>query len=83
MDIESGDGLNLWVPLGVSARAVAEQLMRRGWLARTGDEFVLADARATHFLRLTVHDLSDDDADRLIVDLVAARGCVAATSKMG
>ncbi len=83
MDIESGDGLNLWVPLGVSARAVAEQLMRRGWLARTGDEFVLADARATHFLRLTVHDLSDDDADRLIVDLVAAVDAVAATSKMG
>jgi DNA-binding transcriptional MocR family regulator len=81
--VDPGDGLNLWVPLGVSARAVAEQLMRRGWLARTGDEFVLADARATHHVRLTVHDLSDDDADRLIADLAAAVDAVAATSKMG
>jgi DNA-binding transcriptional MocR family regulator len=81
--IESGDGLNLWVPLGVSARSVAEQLMRRGWLARTGDEFVLADERATQHLRLTVHDLSDDDADRLIADLAAAVDAVATTSKMG
>ncbi len=81
--VDPGDGLNLWVPLGVSARAVAEQLMRRGWLARTGDEFVLADARATHHVRLTVHDLTDDDADRLIADLAAAVDAVAATSKMG
>lgn len=81
--VEAGDGLNLWIPLGVSARAVAEQLMRRGWLARTGDEFVLADARATQHLRLTVHDLSDDDAARLIADLAASVDAVATTSKMG
>jgi DNA-binding transcriptional MocR family regulator len=65
----AGDGLNLWVALPVSARAVSEQLMRRGWLARTGDEFVLADAAASRRLRLTVHDLSDTDADRLAADL--------------
>jgi hypothetical protein len=46
--------------------------MRRGWLARTGDEFVLADAAASRRLRLTVHDLSDSDADRLAADLSAA-----------
>jgi hypothetical protein len=46
--------------------------MRRGWLARTGDAFVLADAPAARRLRLTVHDLSDDDADRLAADIAAA-----------
>lgn len=67
-----GDGLNLWVRLGAPARGVAEQLMRRGWLARPGDEFVLdADDAALH-LRLTVHDLSDADADRLASDLATA-----------
>jgi DNA-binding transcriptional MocR family regulator len=67
-----GDGLNVWVPLPVPARAAAEQLMRRGWLARPGDEFVLADDRAARHLRLTVHDLSDADARRLASDLVDA-----------
>ncbi|WP_127793586.1 aminotransferase class I/II-fold pyridoxal phosphate-dependent enzyme [Agromyces sp. LHK192] len=70
--VEAGDGLNLWVPLPVPARDVSEQLMRRGWLARTGDEFVLADAPAARRLRLTVHDLADDDAERLAADIAAA-----------
>lgn len=68
----AGDGLNLWIALPVAARAVSEQLMRRGWLARTGDEFVLADPAASRRLRLTVHDLSDADADRLAADLATA-----------
>lgn len=69
----AGDGLNLWVPLPVPARDVTEQLMRRGWLVRAGDEFALADApAASRRLRLTVHDLADGDADRLATDIVAA-----------
>ncbi len=68
----AGDGLNLWVPLPVPARDVSEQLMRRGWLARAGDEFVLGAASAGARLRLTVHDLSDADADRLATDVAAA-----------
>lgn len=68
----AGDGLNLWVPLPVPARDVSEQLMRRGWLVRAGDEFVLADAPASRRLRLTVHDLADADADRLAADIAAA-----------
>lgn len=68
----AGDGLSLWVGLPVPAREAAEQLMRRGWLARTGDEFVLADTGAAQHLRLTVHDLSDADAQRLALDLAAA-----------
>lgn len=67
-----GDGLNLWVRLPVAARPVAEQLMRRGWLARAGDEFVLAAEAAAFHLRMTVHDLSDADAARLASDLDAA-----------
>jgi DNA-binding transcriptional MocR family regulator len=68
----SGDGLNLWVALPVPAREVSTHLMRRGWLARTGDEFSLGAVPTAHRLRLTVHDLSDEDADRLAVDIAAA-----------
>ncbi|WP_439593325.1 aminotransferase class I/II-fold pyridoxal phosphate-dependent enzyme [Microbacterium sp.] len=70
--VPPGDGLSLWVPLPAPARAVSEQLMRRGWLARSGDDFVIADLEASRRLRLTVHDLDDDDADQLADDLVAA-----------
>jgi len=69
---EAGDGLNLWVALPVPARDVSEQLMRRGWLARPGDAFVLADEPAARRLRLTVHDLGDADAERLAADIAAA-----------
>ncbi len=68
----AGDGLNLWIPLPVPARDVAEQLMRRGWLARPGDEFVLGGDASSHRLRLTVHDLDDADAGRLAADAAAA-----------
>jgi DNA-binding transcriptional MocR family regulator len=67
----AGDGLNLWVELPAAARAVSEQLMRRGWLARTGDEFMLEGAPSRH-LRLTVHDLSEQDSAQLAGDLAAA-----------
>ncbi|ALX66990.1 GntR family transcriptional regulator [Microbacterium sp. XT11] len=73
LDTPSTDGLSLWVELPLAARTVAERLMRRGWLARTGDEFALGDrTEASRHLRLTVHDLSDDDADALADDLIAA-----------
>ena len=68
----AGDGLNLWVALPVPARDVSEQLMRRGWLARPGDAFALADAPAARRLRLTVHDLAGPDAERLAADIAAA-----------
>ncbi|MFK0401122.1 aminotransferase class I/II-fold pyridoxal phosphate-dependent enzyme [Microbacterium sp. NPDC090225] len=72
-DTPDSDGLSLWVELPRPARAVAEQLMRRGWLARTGDEFALDDkAEPSRHLRLTVHDLSDTDAAVFVTDLVAA-----------
>lgn len=69
----AGDGLNLWVELPGEARVVAERLMRRGWLARTGDEFQLAEHPApSHHLRLTVHDLDDEETARLLDDLTEA-----------
>ena len=68
----AGDGLNLWVRLPVPARTATERLMRRGWLARPGDEFVLADDDAAWHLRVTVHDLDDADAEQLAADVAAA-----------
>ncbi|MFT4156917.1 MAG: aminotransferase class I/II-fold pyridoxal phosphate-dependent enzyme [Microbacterium sp.] len=73
LDAPASDGLSLWVPLPQPARVVAERLMRRGWLARTGDEFALGDrSEPSRHLRLTVHELSDDEADALVADIVAA-----------
>lgn len=71
-EVRSTDGLSLWVGFARPARDIAERLMRRGWLARTGDEFTLHEqaAPSTH-LRLTVHDLSDDDTSLLVDDLIA------------
>ncbi len=70
---EAGDGLNLWVELPIEAKTVAERLMRRGWLARTGDEFLLTERAApSHHLRLTVHDLTEDETLRLADDLADA-----------
>ncbi|MFT4052333.1 MAG: aminotransferase class I/II-fold pyridoxal phosphate-dependent enzyme [Microbacterium sp.] len=80
--VAAGDGLSLWVPLpsSLSARAVSEQLMRRGWLARAGDEFIVTDPAAAQHLRLTVHDLDDADLARLASDLADAIAAAASTT---
>lgn len=71
--VPPADGLSLWVELPQPARLVSERLMRRGWLVRTGDDFALDDrAEPSRHIRLTVHDLSDDDAATLAADLAAA-----------
>lgn len=73
IETPDSDGLSLWVALPRAARSVAEHLMRRGWLARTGDDFALDDrAEPSRHLRLTVHDLTDEDAETLVSDIVAA-----------
>ncbi|WP_040164363.1 aminotransferase class I/II-fold pyridoxal phosphate-dependent enzyme [Microbacterium gorillae] len=71
LPVTAGDGLNLWVPLPQPSRDVAERLMRRGWLVRTGADFDLEGAGSSH-LRLTVHDLEDRERARLIDDLMDA-----------
>ncbi|MEL5989984.1 aminotransferase class I/II-fold pyridoxal phosphate-dependent enzyme [Microbacterium phosphatis] len=72
IDAAAGDGLSLWVPLDAPTAPVAAELKRRGWLARSGDEFFLADAPDAPHLRLTVHDLTDDEASALVADLAAS-----------
>lgn len=72
LDCRAGDGLNLWVPLPVRARDVVESLMRRGWLARGGDEFALAPSGTSQRLRLTIHDLDEDAAEQLADDIAAS-----------
>ncbi|MFC7376538.1 aminotransferase class I/II-fold pyridoxal phosphate-dependent enzyme [Brachybacterium sp. GCM10030267] len=73
LSVEPGDGISLWVPVGAPARAVAERLMRRGWLVRTGDEFRLGQAAApSRHLRVTVHELEEQEADSLAADIAAA-----------
>lgn len=73
----SVDGLNIWVDLAVPSAAAAADLRGRGWIVRDGGLFRLgaggagaASGADTH-LRLTVHELSDAEMDRLIADLVA------------
>ena len=78
LPVGAGDGMSLWVSLPLPAREVAERLMRRGWLVRTGDEFRLAPRTApSRHLRLTVHELDGEGAEALAEDLVAAVGEVA------
>lgn len=73
VDAAAGDGLNLWLSAPGGAAAASAHLMRRGWLARTGEEFRLGGAPSAH-LRMTVHDLADADAERLADDVAAALG---------
>lgn len=67
----SVDGLNIWVDLGVPSDAAAADLRGRGWIVRDGGLFRLGGTDADTHLRLTVHELSDADMDRLVADLVA------------
>lgn len=72
IDAARGDGLSLWVPIDAPTAPVASELRRRGWIVRTGDEFFLADGVAPPHLRLTVHDLTDAEAEAFTTDLAAA-----------
>ena len=73
LPVTAGDGMSLWIPVPGPARAVAERLMRRGWLVRTGDEFELEPGvEPSRHLRLTVHDLDEETAERLVEDISLA-----------
>ena len=67
------DGLNVWVDTepGSSANEVATELLRRGWVARTGDTFALATDAGDARLRFTAHEL-DDPAAAALAEAVAA-----------
>ncbi|PRB14176.1 aminotransferase class I/II-fold pyridoxal phosphate-dependent enzyme [Microbacterium sp. MYb62] len=76
LQVQSDDGLNVWVDVRHDATEVSRRLALRGWLARPGAEFALdpATSPGSRHLRLTVHDLDDADLRRLVDDLVAAVG---------
>lgn len=73
----SRDGLNLWVQTESHAGEVLVHLMRRGWIAREGHVFGVQHAH-DRALRLTVHDLTDEEMATLAHDLAAS--CAAAAS---
>ncbi|MFJ3957493.1 aminotransferase class I/II-fold pyridoxal phosphate-dependent enzyme [Arthrobacter sp. NPDC090010] len=82
--VTTQDGLNVWIDVDGSARSVAERLMRRGWLARTGEEFSLgADDDASRHLRLTIHDLDPSTMSALADDLAAALPAAASSAPGG
>lgn len=70
----AGEGLSLWVDCRAPAGATVSRLMRRGWLARAGDEFALAATAedASRHVRLTVHHLDDADQAALAADVATA-----------
>lgn len=69
-EVRAADGMSLWVDLPRPAHQVAAQLARRGWRVRTGEEFRLApDAEPSRLLRVTVHDLGEDEVERFAGDL--------------
>ena len=69
-EVPAADGMSLWVHLPRPAHQVAAQLARCGWRVRTGEEFRLApDAEPSRHLRVTVHDLGEDEAERFAGDL--------------
>ncbi len=70
----AGDGLSVWVDTGASSSETIAQLMRRGWLARSGGEFELAadPERPSHRIRLTVHHLTETEQAALARDVAAA-----------
>lgn len=65
IDSAAADGLNVWVDTRADAHAVSAELVRRGWAARTGDEFAISSGTGDERLRVTVHDLDDNEAMRL------------------
>ncbi|WP_420751340.1 aminotransferase class I/II-fold pyridoxal phosphate-dependent enzyme [Rhodococcus sp. O3] len=78
----SGDGLNVWVNAGTDSYAVAGQLMRRGWIVRTGDSFALGTESGAERLRLTVHEL-DTGAAEVLADALAKATAAAHTTGAG
>ncbi|MDH6196632.1 DNA-binding transcriptional MocR family regulator [Mycobacterium frederiksbergense] len=69
--IRVGDGLNVWLPVDGDVRTLSEQLLKRGWITRTGDSFALTGASRGGHLRLTVHELDNVEATALADDLAA------------
>ncbi len=82
LETRSGEGLSLWVDCQAPAATTVTWLMRRGWLARAGDEFALTATPegGSQHVRLTVHHLDDADQAALARDVAAAAAQARAAS---
>lgn len=66
------DGVNVWINLATTAAPVVEALRQRGWLARDGAEFSLdATDDAVHHIRVTIHQLSEEQVHQFVEDIAA------------
>lgn len=77
LEATSRDGLNVWVNTHSSGADTLAALMRKGWIARDGGAFALdggTDSGIDQHVRLTVHDLSEDEMRRLAEDLAESIG---------
>ncbi|RMV67980.1 putative transcriptional regulatory protein PtsJ [Pseudomonas caricapapayae] len=62
-------GFNIWIPLTRSARDVAYELAKRGWLVRVGTGFDVHGV--TQAIRVTISQITDGQAKRFARDLKA------------
>lgn len=66
----ANDGLNVWVHTRADAHAIADFLLQRGWIVRTGDRFAVGAESGAQHVRLTMHEL-DLQASRDLADALA------------
>lgn len=72
LTVDGGAGLNVWLDVHDDAERAAERLATRGWLVRAGADFALErGGPGSRHVRLTVHDLDDDELRRLADDVAA------------
>ncbi|WP_214109184.1 aminotransferase class I/II-fold pyridoxal phosphate-dependent enzyme [Acrocarpospora catenulata] len=64
------DGLNVWVPLPGRPRQVVNDLAKRGWAVRPGENFAVGD-RPPPAIRVTTATLSPQQATAFAADLAA------------
>lgn len=68
----SADGVNVWINLKTLAAPVVAALGEYGWLVRDGADFSLDDTDdAMNHIRVTIHQLTDQQLDRFVAHLVA------------
>lgn len=68
----SDDGVNVWINLATRAAPIVTALEECGWLVRDGAEFSLDDTEdAVNHIRVTIHQLTDEQRHRFVEDLVA------------
>lgn len=71
----SRDGLNVWVNTKTSGLDTLNALKQKGWIARDGGAFALdggSNNGIDQHVRLTVHELSEDEMQQLALDLAGS-----------